>query len=150
MHSWSPEAALPLFDRIGAAPQARIGVRLTPVEALQLSLRLDLLRLFNTRNHMTIAQFLGGGPTSLDYGLPDTLALSPQSAGDLQCWEQVIARAILLYEPRLQQARVKVMPDPARPSTARVVIQASVSAAGHVSRFDLDEPLDALMIHPTA
>jgi len=141
MHSLFPETVLPLFDRIGAAASPRQGVRMTPIEALQLSLRLDLVRLFNTRNSLTIAQFLGGGPTSLDYGLPDTLALSAQSATDLQCWERVITRAILLYEPRLRQVQVTVTPDATRPATARVAISATTAAAGESSMFHFDAPL---------
>jgi len=148
MHSLFPEAVLPLFDRIGAATKPRQGVRMTPIEALQLSLRLDLVRLFNTRNGLTIAQFLGGGPTSLDYGLPDTLALSPQSATDLQCWERVITRAILLYEPRLRQVQVTVTQDAARPAMARVVIAATATAAGQASRFDFDASLADLIPAP--
>jgi len=145
-------AVLPLFDRIGAAPDAQTGVRLTPTEALKLSLRLDLVRLFNARNGLTIAQFLGGGPTALDYGLPDTLALSPQSATDLQCWERVITRAILLYEPRLRQVQVKVTPDAARPATARVVISATAAGADEAGlfHFDFDATLDDLMPHVDA
>lgn len=148
MHPLSSAAALPLFDRIGAAPTARPGVRLTPFEALQLSLRLDLIRLFNTRNGLTVAQFLGGGPTSLEYGLPDTLALSPRSAADLECWERVITRAILLYEPRLRQARVKVTQDSARPSTARVAISATAGAESQASLFHFDAALDELLPPP--
>jgi len=145
MHLLSSVAALPLFDRIGAAPTARTGVRLTPVEALRLSLHLDLVRLLNTRNGLSIAQFLGGGPTSLDYGLPDTLALSAQSATDRQTWERVITRAILLYEPRLRQVEVKVTPDAARPAMARVVISATTTAAGEANPFHFDAALDELM-----
>lgn len=150
MHPFSSAVAFPLFDRIGGAPVARAGVRLTPTEALQLSLRLDLVRLFNARNGLTIAQFLGGGPTALDYGLPDTLALSTRSATDLECWERVIMRAILLYEPRLRQVRVKVTQDVARPATARVVISASAVAAGQASLFHFDAALDELMPSPGA
>lgn len=145
MHLLSSVAALPLFDRIGAAPTAHTGVRLAPHEALRLSLHLDLVRLLNTRNSLTIAQFLGGGPTSLDYGLPDTLALSAQSATDRQTWERVITRAILLYEPRLQQVEVKVTPDAARPATGRVLISATAAAAGEASPFHFDAALDELI-----
>lgn len=137
---------------MGAVPAARSGVHLTPAEALQLSLRLDLVRLFNARNGLTIAQFLGGGPTALDYGLPDTQALSPHSRADLQCWERVITRAILLYEPRLRQVQVSVTQDGARPATARVAISASAAGADEagVFRFDFDATLDDVMPHAGA
>lgn len=129
MHALSSVAVFPRRERRGAAPGARFGVRLTPAEALQLSLRLDLVRLFNARNGLTIAQFLGGGPTALGYGLPDTRALSPSSSADLECWERVITRAILLYETRLRQVQVRVTQDAARPSVARVRIAATAAGA---------------------
>jgi len=143
MHSLSPVAVLPRFARIGAVPAARSGVRLTASEALQLSLRLDLVRLLNARNGLTIARFLGGGPTALDYGLPDTQALSPQSGADRQCWERVIMRAILLFEPRLRQVRVAVTQDAAQPATARVAICAMAAWADEagVFRFEFDATL---------
>ena len=147
MHSLAPAAVLPRFARFCAVALACSGVRLTPSEALQLSLRLDLVRLFNARNGLTIAQFLGGGPTALDYGLPDTQALSPYSGADLRCWERVITRAIVLYEPRLRQVRVEVTQDGARPATARVAICATATGADEagVFRFDFAATLADVM-----
>jgi len=124
MHTKSFGAPLPLFDRFGA-PLSDSGVQPGAVEALQMSLRLDLTRLLNVRNHLTVDEFLRGAPTSLDYGLPDTLHLSAQSATDLQRWELVIARAVALYEPRLRQVAVKVAPHPTWPSMAWVAISAT-------------------------
>jgi type VI secretion system protein ImpF len=152
MHALSSVAVLPRRERRGAAPGARCGVRLTPAEALQLSLRLDLVRLFNARNGLTIAQFLGGGPTALGYGLPDTRALSPSSSADLECWERVITRAILLYEPRLRQVQVRVTQDAARPAAARVRIAATAAGADQAGAFDagFDATFDDVLPHAGA
>lgn len=115
---------LPLFDRFGG-PLSDSGKALSPMDALQLSLRRDLTRLFNVRNRLSVDEFLTGAPTSLDYGLPDTLHLSAQSAADLQRWQQVIVRAIALYEPRLRQVTVKVAPAADWPTMAWVAIAAT-------------------------
>jgi len=142
MHLPSTAAPLPLFDRFGGTPSEPTGVRLNATEALQLSLQLDLTRLFNVRNALTITQFLGASPTALDYGLPDTLGLSAQSATDLQRWELVIARAIALYEPRLIQVRVAVAPDRNRPTMARVTVMALAAVGTQLCQFHFDTALD--------
>jgi type VI secretion system protein ImpF len=91
---------------------------------------------------MTIADFLTGTPTSLEYGLPDTLILSAQSATDLQRWELVILRAIALYEPRLIQVRVAVAPDRFRPTLARLTIMALAAVGRELCQFHFDTALD--------
>ena len=143
MHTMSAGPLIPFFDRFKLAPSEPAGVRLTPAEALQLSLQLDLTRLFNVRNSLTIEQFLNGAPTSLDYGLPDTLVLSTQSATDLQRWELVVLRAIALYEPRLIQVRVAVAPDRFKPSVARVMIIALAAVEQELCQFHFETALDA-------
>ena len=131
---------LPLFDRFGG-PLSDAGEALASLEALQLSLRLDLTRLFNVRNRMTVDEFLSGAPTSLDYGLPDTLHLSAQSATDLQRWQQVIVRAIALYEPRLRQVTVKVAPAANWPTMAWVEIAASAVLGSERVQFHFEAGL---------
>lgn len=131
---------LPLFDRFGG-PLSESSATLAPAEALQLSLRYDLTRLFNVRNRLTIDQFLNGAPTSLDYGLPDTLHLSAQSTTDLQRWQQVIVRAIALYEPRLRQVDVKVAPSADWPTMAWVEIAATVILGSERMQFHFEAGL---------
>jgi type VI secretion system protein ImpF len=140
MHPQSFGAPLPLFDRFDG-PLSESGVLLRPVEELQLSLRLDLTRLFNVRNRMTVDEFLSGSPTSLDYGLPDTLHLSAQSATDLQRWQQVIARAVSLYEPRLRQVAVKVAPDANWPTLAWVALAATAILGSERIQFHFEAGL---------
>lgn len=133
-------APLPLFDRFGG-PLFDDGAALPPTEALKQSLRLDLTRLFNVRNGLTIDEFLTGAPTSLDYGLPDTLHLSAQSATDLLRWRQVIERAIALYEPRLRQVAVRVTPSIHWPTMAWVEIAATASLGSERVQFDFEAGL---------
>jgi type VI secretion system protein ImpF len=142
MHNLSIAAPPPLFDRFAEPLPAQSGVRLSATEALQLSLQIDLIRLFNVRNALTITQFLGATPSALDYGLPDTLGLSAQSATDLQRWELVIARAIALYEPRLFQVRVVATPDRIKPTAARVTITALAAVGDQMCQFHFDTALD--------
>jgi type VI secretion system protein ImpF len=140
MHPQPTSAPLPLFDRFDG-PLIDSGVLLPSAEALQLSLRLDLTRLFNVRNRMTVDEFLSGAPTSLDYGLPDTLHLSAQSATDLQRWQQVILRAIALYEPRLRQVAVTVAPNAGRPTLAWVAISATAILGSERIQFHFEAGL---------
>lgn len=131
---------LPLFDRFGG-PLSESSEALSAAEALQLSLRYDLTRLFNVRNRLTVDEFLTGTPTALDYGLPDTLHLSAQSATDLQRWQQVIVRAIALYEPRLRQVTVKVAPSADWPTMAWVAITATAILGSERLQFEFEAGL---------
>ena len=140
MHPQQTSMPIPLFDRFGG-PLSDAGAGLPPAEALQLSLRRDLTRLFNVRNRLTVDEFLNGAPTSLDYGLPDTLHLSAQSATDLQRWQQVIARAISLYEPRLRQVAVKVAPAADWPTLAWVEIAATAVLGSEHVQFHFEAGL---------
>ena len=140
MHSQHTSMPTPLFDRFGGPPSDS-GKALPPGEALQLSLRRDLTRLFNVRNRLTIEEFLNGAPTSLDYGLPDTLHLSAQSATDLQRWQQVILRAIALYEPRLRQVTVKVAPSVDWPTMAWAEIAATAIIGSERVQFHFEAGL---------
>ncbi|APA68735.1 type VI secretion system baseplate subunit TssE [Janthinobacterium sp. 1_2014MBL_MicDiv] len=142
MHATPAGSLVPLFDRLGGEPDASADGRVLDVDGLRHSLQLDLARLFNVRNGMSIAQFLGDAPTVLDYGLPDTLALSPQSAADLALWQQVLAHAIALYEPRLSRVSVRVAPDAGKPTAARVAIAATAMLGRQLCQVQFDVVLD--------
>lgn len=142
MHATPAGSLVPLFDRLCGEPDASADGRVLDADGLRHSLQLDLVRLFNVRNGMSIAQFLGDAPTVLDYGLPDTLALSPQSAADLALWQQVLARAIALYEPRLSRVTVRVAPDAGNPTAARVAIAAAAVLGRQLCQVQFDVVLD--------
>ena len=138
MHAQHASSPLPLFDRFASAAPDR---HPSGVERLRASLRYDLTRLFNTRNALTIAQFMSDTPTPFNYGMPDTLALSAQAAPDLQRWELVITRAIALYEPRLIQLRVKAAPVPLHPAAVHVSISAMAQCSGQLCQFAFETRL---------
>ncbi|MNM03851.1 Lysozyme [compost metagenome] len=142
MHATPAGSLVPLFDRLGGELVASADGRVLDVDGLRHSLQQDLVRLFNVRNGLSIAQFLGEAPTVLDYGLPDTLALSPQSASDLALWQQVLARAIALYEPRLSGVTVRVTPDAHKPAAARVAIAAAALLGRQLCQVRFDVVLD--------
>ena len=135
----SASSPLPLFDKFAEAPQDSHPAAL---DQLRLSLRRDLTRLFNTRNALTIAQFMSETPSPFHYGMPDTLTLSAQSAPDLQRWELVVTRAIALYEPRLIQLRVKAAPVAMKPAAVHVTISAMAQLSGQLCQFEFDTRLD--------
>jgi hypothetical protein len=87
---------VPLFDRLAfPAPQSADG-RLLDAAGLQASVRLDLSRLLNVRNALSIEAFLQSEGTVLHYGLPDLLSLSSQSDADLERLAEVVAHGIAL------------------------------------------------------
>lgn len=134
---------VPFFDRLAGGLQASADGRLLDGHGLQQSLQLDLLRLFNVRNALTIEQFLNGDPGVLHYGLPDMLSLSAQSDQDLLTWSQVVARAIALYESRLSHVQVTLRPHPARPDAAHASIAAVVRLGEQLCRVNFEVALDA-------
>lgn len=134
MNATPASAPTPLFDRLCGKLLSTTDDQIPDPDSLQHSLRQDMVRMFNVRNGLTIGQFLSGAPTALHYGLPDTLALSPQSAADIARWEVVVARAIALYEPRLSQVHVHITHDNQHPATARINIDAAVALGWHLSR----------------
>ena len=134
---------VPLFDRLTGVLHASPDGRLLDGGGLQHSLQLDLMRLFNVRNALTIREYLDGDPTVLDYGLPDMLGLSPQSDQDLATWAQVLERALALFEPRLSHVKVEVIADPAKPFAARAAIAAVVLLGQQLCRVNFDVALDA-------
>jgi type VI secretion system protein ImpF len=133
---------IPLFDRLAGSVAASPDGRLLEAGGLQQSLQLDLSRLFNVRNSLTIDQFLASEGTVLHYGLPDLLRLSAQSDVDLTVLEQVIRRGIALYEPRLTQVQVKATQDARHPTRARVAIAAAVMLGRQLCRVDFALALD--------
>lgn len=144
MHLDPIAAPLPLFDRFSEPHDSAFSVG----AALQQSLQHDLTRLFSVRNSMSIPQFLGADTTALDYGLPDTMHLSPQSTTDQQTLALVIAQALALYEPRLIHVDVVVRPDRDRPCMARLTIIAQAVVARRLRAFQFDAALDAIRVTP--
>jgi len=148
----SANSVSPLFDRLAEMADAAWDGHLLEADVLQQSVLNDLSRLFNSRNGLTIAEFLGDRTSSLHYGLPDTLRLSPQSCTDLAQWEVVVARAIALFEPRLTQLSVKVEPVPEKPNSALIRISGTVPLGRQQHQLHFDCVLDghAAALEPAA
>jgi len=114
---------MPLFERLEddepfTPDEAPVQRTLTP-QALRDSVRGELTRLLNTRRGAARA----GRPLNvLDYGLPDWSANDAARAGDRSNLERNVLEAITAFEPRLQQPRAQVEPDPEAPWRLRLRI----------------------------
>jgi type VI secretion system lysozyme-like protein len=119
-----------LFERLeDDAPfsSAEPSVRrtLTPDE-LRGSVRAELLRLLNTRRGTARAQ----RPLDvLHYGLPDWSASYAARSEDRGGLERDIVAAVSAFEPRLQQPRAQVEPDPDTPWRLRLRITGNLHTA---------------------
>ena len=131
-----------LFDRLCAADSVSAPKQTPVAQGLRESLRRELLRLLNTRNGLSHAQFLVCEGSVLHYGLPDLLGLCPQSDADLQGVSQLVEHGIRLFEPRLSDVRVQAWRDPADAARARLTVRASVRAASAGQRVAFAVVLD--------
>ncbi len=134
---------VPLFDRLTGTLSASADGRLLDGGGLQQSLRLDLLRLFNVRNGLTVHAYLAAEPALLPYGLPDMLGLSTHSETDLRTWAEVLQRCLARFEPRLAHVQVEVGADPDKPTAAHAAITAVVKLGEQLCRVNFDVALDA-------
>jgi type VI secretion system protein ImpF len=141
---------VPLFDRLTKLDDAGEESRVPDAAGLSYRLRNDLVRLFNVRNGATIEQYLETAQTPVNYGLPDTMGLCPQSVNDLQRLELVVVRAIALHEPRLIQARVIAKPDPVRPAAALITISALATLSRQLQQVQFDLVLDGQSMRASA
>ena len=131
-----------LFDRLCAADAVPPQKQTCVVEGPRASLQRELLRLLNTRNGLSRAQFLACEGSVLHYGLPDLLGLCSQSDADLQGVSQLVEHAIRLFEPRLSDVRVQAWRDPADAVHARLTVWASVRDASSAQRVTFSLVLD--------
>lgn len=133
---------VPLFDRLTGVLYASQDGRLLDAGGLQRSLQLDLARLFNVRNSLTIQQYLVCEPSVLYYGLPDTLSLSPYSQLDRELLATVLQRCIAMFEPRLSHVQVQVAQDMSKVYGARATIVAAVMLGQQLCQVNFDVVLD--------
>lgn len=138
----TPASRVPLFDRL--CPEAAASTLGQPLQGTELeaSLACDLLRLLNTRNGLTIAEFLVREGSVLDYGMPDVLTLGLQSDADRQVLAEVVSRAITTFELRLRSVTVKAGPDERCPQRARLAVTASVAVGRQLRLVEFDIALD--------
>lgn len=94
---------LPLFERLVEDADAW----LQGEDALRQSVARELSRLLNARSNLTMDAFAACEGSVLAYGLPDFSDLSLRSAPDRRSIVAAVARAIELFEPRLQDVKVE-------------------------------------------
>lgn len=133
---------VPLFDRLVGMSASADG-RLLDGGGLQQSLQLDLLRLFNIRNPLSIDDYLQADTALLPFGLPDMQALSARSEQDLALWASVLQRCLARFEPRLSHVSLTLRPDPHKPHAAHAAITAVVCLGSQLCRVDFDVAVDA-------
>ena len=133
---------VPLFDRLTGMSASSDG-RLLDGGGLQQSLQLDLLRLFNVRNSLTIQEYMDADPAMLPFGLPDMLVLSTRSDQDLDVWSAVMQRCLARFETRLTHVKVRLQSDPHKPYAAHAAITAVVMLGAQLCRVNFDVAVDA-------
>lgn len=138
-----PASLLPLFDRLCSDSVDVIDEVLLDSRGLMRSLQVDLARLLNTRNGLTIDQFLKAELGVLQFGLPDVTGLWPSSKHDRDRLADVIAHALASFEPRLSLVTIEVAVDPDSPARARVSVAAAVRLGRQLRRVDFRLALDA-------
>ena len=133
-----PGGALPLFDKLGehltVAPNETD--QALSADGLEASVARELSRLTNSRSRIPLSDFQEATLTVLDYGIPDTLALSALSERDKALISEALERAITVFEPRLTQVEVTVLPSATGKTVARYVIAANLRIAHTVRRIN--------------
>jgi len=138
MSTISLASRAPLFDRLlGVGDGFEVEQRMDS-SGLRISLARDISQLFSTRSRLTLAEFIRGDVTVLDYGLPDLCAMSPNSQSDMDLMTEVIIKALQCFEPRLRQVGVTLTPEKSVPSAAHASIIAAVILSGQALRVNFD------------
>jgi len=136
-------ASVPLFDRLTSRHEGRGDIRqLLSPEELQASIGRELGRLMNTRSRLTPREFLNGTGTTVDYGIPDFLALSARSQADTDLLQEVVALAVTRYEPRLKGTTVQVLPAAKPGSGATLMIGGTVKIGMKLRQLNFELQLD--------
>jgi len=90
----------------------------------------ELDRVFNTRCIVPKKELKQRERTVLEYGVSDYTGMNPRALEDHQTLARSIREAILRYEPRLQQVKVSVDPDPPNERTLVVHVEALLQFEG--------------------
>lgn len=103
---------MPLFDRltddetwVSWEPRPR---RTLDRQGLRQSVRRELEQLFNTRSPLPVHYVPAADRTVLDYGIPDLSEYSPRNPDDRTQLAEMLRRAIVAFEPRLGEVRVRI------------------------------------------
>ncbi|WP_347557939.1 type VI secretion system baseplate subunit TssE [Robbsia sp. KACC 23696] len=134
-----PFSSIPLFDRLRAAPDTTTHEgHESEWQRLRRSVKHELENLFSSRSGLAMDAYLTGMLTVLDYGLPDTTALSMDSVLDRQHLEKAIARAIATFEPRLRTVTVSVRASAIRGADACISVNGTLRLAHRQHRVQFE------------
>jgi type VI secretion system protein ImpF len=116
---WSKKGAIaPLFDRLTDF-EPTIKEEKNPFitydeESVKASIQRECLRILNTRCMLTKSEYAALDPDAPHYrfprffGLPDGTYANPKNASDAYEMERTMAKAIEIFEPRLQNVHVSI------------------------------------------
>lgn len=135
--------AMPLFDRLAGESASAEGGLLQTRQAVEASIRQELMQLLNTRAGVSVAAFLAAEAQATPYGLPDFAALSASSGQDRALLSTAIARAIALFEPRLANVAVDVRASVVHQSHVSLHIAADAKMHAADRRMTFEMALDA-------
>lgn len=100
-----------LFDRLINTPETRLGYipkKFLNRRELRESLRMELSYLLNSRCSYPKRFLEDEELTVIDYGIPDLSHYSPQDTDHQKLIADIIEKAIITFEPRLQNVRVYI------------------------------------------
>ena len=133
-------ASVPLFERMVLAGAGAPDQVATPAQ-LGESIGRELSRLINTRSRLSLREYSRCSGTTLDYGIPDFSALSPQSQPDLEKLQDALLVAIACYEPRLKNVQVRAF-NAAAGKNARILISGAVTIDMKLRQLNFELQLD--------
>ncbi|MCP1118043.1 type VI secretion system baseplate subunit TssE [Robbsia andropogonis] len=115
-------ASLPLFDRLALPAHAATRPHVADT-FLKQSILHELQRLLSSRSRLPFDVFVSEAADLLDYGIPDSSAMTMASIHDRAMLAKAIRHAISVFEPRLHDVTVEITPTPERGADARVRIE---------------------------
>jgi len=124
----------PLFDRL-VDSEPRVDREVRPMrtldrDGLKQSVRRELELLFNTRGSSPAQRPPDSERTVIDYGIPDLSEFSASNPDDRTRLADELRRAALIYEPRLFDVQVRVVPAIGREASLSASIEAVVLIEG--------------------
>lgn len=124
----------PLFDRL-VDTEPRVDRESRPLRTLDRaglkeSVRRELELLFNTRSPVPVHRIPGEPRSVINYGIPDLAVYSPQNPDHRVELAEIIRRAAAVYEPRLVNVKVRIVPVPGRYLAVGAQIEGAVVIDG--------------------
>jgi type VI secretion system protein ImpF len=101
----------------------------------------DLSWLLNTRTPLTAEQFDSRDLTVIDYGVPDFGKGTPENVRDQKQRAARTEKAIRVFEPRLQNVKVSIVPEMGSERSLTMIIEAEMVAD------DVKEPVFFMTIY---